>query len=191
MHLPLILASSSPRRQELLRSAGIPFELCACEVSELESGEPAQVVQALAHRKAEAAAALHKERLILAADTLVYAGGETLGKPRDAADALRMIRLLSGSEHEVFTGVCLLDSGSDFALVETDVTLVRFDRLSPEEMQRYVASGEPFGKAGGYAIQGRAGAFVSRIEGSYSNVVGLPLHLVRQMLQHMARINQE
>lgn len=177
----LVLASASPRRQELLRSIGIRFELCAVDVDEHESGAPEQVVQTLAARKAKAAQAVRPGRLILAADTLVHAKGETLGKPADEHDARRMLRLLSGSWHEVYSGVCLMRD--DLRLCHVECTRVLFEPMSEQEITRYIASGEPHGKAGAYAIQGLAGQYVSRIEGSYSNVVGLPLHAVVRLLR--------
>lgn len=185
MALPLILASSSPRRQELLRAVGIPFELFAVEVDEEASGPPEEVVKLLALRKARAAAERKPGRLILAADTLVWAAGQTLGKPHDQQDALRMLRLLSGQEHLVFTGLCLMDGASGRQLCEVAQTKVCFDTMSEDDMAAYIDSQEPFGKAGAYAVQGRAGQFVHRIEGSYSNVVGLPLHLLRRMLNQL------
>ena len=178
---PLILASASPRRQELLQSIGQSCEQCAVDVDEHEQGEPEQVVRTLAKRKAQAAERLHPDRLILAADTLVHAQGQTLGKPLDDADAARMLRLLSGSVHQVYSGVCLLKDGIAHCL--TECTSVYFEPLDEAEILRYIASGEPRGKAGAYAIQGLAGQYVSRIEGSYSNVVGLPLHAVTRLLK--------
>lgn len=177
----LVLASASPRRRELLASIGIPFELCSVDVDEHEAGEPDAVVQTLALRKAMAAAALHPDRLILAADTLVYAQGETLGKPGDAQEAGRMLRLLSGKAHLVYSGICLLKG--ELRLQHVECTKVFFEPLDEAEIAAYVRSGEPFGKAGAYAIQGLAGKYVSRIEGSYSNVVGLPLHAVIRLLR--------
>lgn len=180
---PIILASASPRRHELLRQIGVDFEAYAPDVDENVQGEPAQVVCALAERKALAALALYPGRVILGADTLVYAKGETLGKPRDGQDALRMLRLLQGDWHEVYSGVCVIDGTADKLRCRADVTRVRFIPMQEQVISAYVASGEPFGKAGAYAVQGLAGQFVCRLEGSSSNVIGLPLHLVRELLQ--------
>ena len=181
MAAPLILASASPRRHELLRQIGLDFEVYAADVDEHAEGDPAKVVCLLAERKAKAAFARYPGRVILAADTLVYAKGEVLGKPRDEADALRMIGLLRDDWHEVYTGVCVIDRyGHEHT--GADKTAVHFMPISDDEICAYVNGGEPFGKAGAYAIQGVAGAFISGIEGSYSNVIGLPLHLVKALL---------
>lgn len=187
MSLPLVLASTSPRRQELLRSIALPFELYTVEVDEAASGTPDEVVQVLARRKARAAANALPSRRVLSADTLVWAQGETLGKPKDAQDAKRMLRLLSGGVNRVYTGICLIDGETGRELCDVAETLVYFDPISEEEIDAYIASGEPFGKAGAYAVQGRAGQFVHRVEGSYSNVVGLPLHCLRRMLHQLDR----
>ncbi len=181
MQEPIVLASGSPRRFELLSLSGLPFEVFAPEVDERETGAPQDVVQKLAIKKARAVRGTHPGRAVLAADTLVYARGEVLGKPRDAEDALRMLRLLENGWHEVFTGVCLIDQMGE-EQVGVEGTRVHFTAMPADEMERYVASGEPFDKAGAYAIQGRAGMYISSIEGSYSNVVGLPMHLVKAFL---------
>lgn len=179
----ILLASASPRRFELLSMTGIAFEVCSPQVDENEMGAPDAVVQKLARKKARAALQTHPGRAVLAADTLVYAKGEVLGKPRDAQDALRMLQLLEGDAHDVYTGVCLIDASGREQL-GMDRTRVHFTRMSREEMEAYIACGEPFDKAGAYAIQGRAGMYISGIEGSYSNVVGLPLHLVKAFLDN-------
>ena len=179
----LILASASPRRRELIRLMGIDFEVCSVGVDEHLAGTPDQVVQALAERKARAAAKLHPGQTVLGADTLVSCKGETLGKPRDGADALRMLRLLSGSENTVFTGVCVIDGETGSVQVELDRALVHFVEMDEASMLRYIRSGEPMDKAGAYGVQGTGGMFVSHIEGSSSNVIGLPMHLVRSMLR--------
>ena len=137
---------------------------------------------ALAERKARAAYALHPGETVLGADTLVFCRGETLGKPRDEADALRMLRLLSGSENKVYSGVCVIDGVSGVCNVDVDCTLVQFTTISEEAARRYIATGEPMDKAGAYAVQGMGGMFVSSVQGSPSNVIGLPMHLVRRML---------
>lgn len=182
MVAPLILASASPRRHELLRQIGLDFEVYAADVDEHAAGAPAQVVCLLAERKAKAALAHYPGRVILAADTLVYAQGQTLGKPKDAEDAMRMLRLLQGGWHEVYSGVCVIHGKEGQTHCRSDRTRVLFSPLTEQEMRAYVDSGEPFGKAGAYAVQGLAGQFVPRLEGSSSNVIGLPLHLVRELL---------
>ncbi len=178
----IVLASSSPRRQDLLRSVGLSFEVCVQPVDEHLSGSPGEVVSTLAERKARAVAARHPDKLIIGADTLVYAKGQTLGKPIDAQDALRMLRLLSDSWHSVYSGLCVYDAARDVALVRHVETRVRMARLSEQMMLDYIATGEPMDKAGAYALQGIAGLFVSEIQGSPSNVIGLPLQTLRELL---------
>jgi septum formation protein len=185
---PLILASASPRRRELLAQAGFSFEVAPAHVPEVRKpGEdPIRFVTRLAREKAEAVAAsrpVTPDTIVLGADTIVVVEEEVLGKPQDAADATRMLRLLSGQTHQVITGVCLAKGRERQRAVE--VTFVRFATLSNEEIDAYVATGEPLDKAGAYAIQGRAGRWVPRIHGCYFNVVGLPLALVSSMIEAM------
>lgn len=182
MNRGIVLASSSPRRQELLRSLGLNFEICALPVDECVPGAPEQVVVTLAERKARAVQAQYPQALIIGADTLVGARNETLGKPRDEEDAFRMLSLLQGGWHSVHSGVCLIDGMKDKVYLRHEVTRVEFVHLSPAEIRAYIATGEPFDKAGAYALQGIAGMFVSRIDGSSSNVIGLPLAALRDML---------
>ena len=178
---PLILASASPRRAELLQAAGIPFDIDAADVDEtLLPGEPPHLyVARLAEAKARAVARRAPDRPVLGADTVVVAGDSVLGKPADPADAVRMLESLSGRTHLVLTGVCVVATGR--VSVEVALTTVEFRPLDPAEIQWYLASGEPMDKAGAYAIQGLASRFVTRIDGSYSNVVGLPVELVVRM----------
>jgi septum formation protein len=184
--LPLVLASASPRRAELLRAAGIPFQVVPADVDERQhAGEDAGAyVQRLASAKAAHVAKAHPGRPVLGADTTVVLDGEVLGKPLDAADAVAMLGRLSGRSHRVLTGVCLI--GAD-GRAETSVasTTVEFRAVSAVEIQEYVASGEPMDKAGAYAIQGGAGGFVARIDGDYDNVVGLPVALIQAMCRAM------
>lgn len=179
----LILASSSPRRADLLRAAGIPFDVFATDVDErFRPGEnPARAVARLAEAKAAAASAAHPGALVLGADTTVVVGGEALAKPADAEDAARMLRLLSGRSHDVLTGICLFSEERGLMHVET--TRVRMARLEEPEIAWYVSTGEPFDKAGGYAVQGLASRFIEGIDGSYSNVVGLPIASVYGLLK--------
>ena len=182
--MKLILASASPRRADLLSAAGIPFDAAPAPVDETPfPGEGAeQYALRVARDKARAAAArAQADRPILAADTVVVAGAQMLGKPVDDEDARRMLGLLSGAVHAVHTAVVLLAGGQEAADVVT--TRVRFARLSREEIHWYVASGEPAGKAGAYAIQGRGSRFVEHLDGSWSNVVGLPVATVYRMLR--------
>jgi septum formation protein len=179
---PLILASASPRRADLLRAAGIRFEVVAADVDERQHpGEDAQTyVRRLATAKATHVAAAHGGRPVLGADTTVVVDGEVLGKPRNAAEAASMLERLSGRSHEVLTGVCLIgaEGRADTAVASTTV---EFRQLTASEIDTYVASGEPMDKAGAYAIQGGAGRFVTRIDGDHDNVVGLPVALIQAM----------
>ena len=179
---PLILASGSPRRRELLARMGYSFSTCTPDVDEHVSGHAREVVAILAQRKAQAACAMCEEGVIIASDTLVSLGGVPLGKPEDEQDARRMLKNLSGREHEVFTGVCIQDAASGQSRTEVVRTGVVFRELTDEEIDAYVATGEPMDKAGAYAIQGGAGKFVERLDGSFENVVGFPVDEVRSML---------
>ena len=188
----LILASASPRRQELLRNAGVAFVVKPAKILEQhQPGESPEVcVRRLAREKAQAVAReTTAMNAVLAADTEVVLDlemGIPLGKPCDAQDALRMLRLLRGRRHYVVTGVCLMwcDGNLHWTSVDAaETTLVRMDEISDEEVRAYVAGGEPMDKAGAYAIQGIASRWVSHIEGCYFNVVGLPVPLVYRMLK--------
>ena len=189
----LVLASASPRRQELLRNAGIPFAVSAANIPEIPlAGEiPRVCAERLAREKAHAVLRQQPGKLVLGADTIVVIDGEILGKPRDQADAMRMLRLLSGQTHQVITGVCLVGTlrtenqklETGFEDTRSQTTLVTMTTLSDEDIRSYIASGEPMDKAGAYAIQGMASRWIPRIDGDYFNVVGLPVALVRRMLQ--------
>jgi septum formation protein len=185
----LILASSSPRRRELLAAAGIPFEVVAVDVDEstLKLEPPGDHVRRLAQEKARAALVQRPDAVVLGADTIVLVGGEMIGKPKDDTDATRMLRLLSGREHEVLTGLAIVSPRR--TVVEVARTRVWFNPLSEGEIASYVASGEPRDKAGGYAIQGMASRFIDRIQGNYSNVVGLPVALVYRLLKGYPEIS--
>jgi nucleoside triphosphate pyrophosphatase len=190
MTMKLILASSSPRRAELLRDVGIAFAVCAPQVEEARRpGESVETMVArLAEAKARAAAELVKKdnsAIIIGADTAVELDGELFGKPFDAAHARKILAALSGHTHHVLTGICVLrlPDGATRSAVET--TAVTFAALDGNEIEAYVASGEPFDKAGGYAIQGRAGRYIPRIEGCYFNVVGLPLARLHALLRDL------
>ena len=183
----LILASTSPRRQELVSQMGIPFLAVSPTADEALSGPPNQVVAELAHRKALSVSSLYPGETVLGADTLVSIGDQVLGKPRDLEEAAAMLRLLSGAWHEVHTGVCLVSPSGRLHQAQA-VTQVLFSTLTEEDIRSYCESGEPLGKAGAYAIQGRGGMYIEQIRGSYTNVVGLPTALVRHLLQ---QINEE
>jgi septum formation protein len=178
----LILASASPRRHELLLRAGIEHTVQPSNVPEerLPNEAPAAFVHRIAEVKARAAVR-KLEDMVLGADTVVVVDGEILGKPLDAADATRMLSLLSGRDHVVYTGICLLSRSR--VIGDVAATTVRFIQLTDAEIEDYVQSGEPFDKAGAYAIQGLASKFVSSIQGCYYNVVGLPLSLVYSYLK--------
>ncbi|MDR3799901.1 MAG: Maf family protein [Terracidiphilus sp.] len=188
----LILASASPRRSELLTQAGFSFEVHPAHIPEepLENEDPISYVTRLAREKAEAVfrelTAAHgredgRSLVVLGADTTVTLDEHILGKPEDAADAARMLRLLSGRTHRVITGVALVTA--ERVEVAAEVTEVRFLEMSDAEIAAYVATGEPMDKAGAYAIQGRAARWIPRIEGCYFNVVGLPLARVSTLLE--------
>ena len=178
----LILASASPRRSELLRNAGIRFSIDPAHVPEepLSHENPLSYAQRLARDKAWAVAVRHPDSVILGADTVVVVDEHLLEKPRDQADAARMLRLLSGRTHQVITGICVV--APEFQGSEAEVTEVTFSRLSDSEIADYIASGEPMDKAGAYAIQGMASRWAKRIEGCYFNVVGLPVPRVYRAL---------
>ena len=180
----LVLASASPRRAELLRAAGIDFDVIPASADEsIVTGEsPGDYVSRLADMKARAVHGQVPGRRVLAADTAVVVDSHILGKPLDSDDAKRMLRLLSGRAHEVLTAVALIRQDRT-SVRRMAATTVEFARLAEPEIEWYVASGEPMDKAGAYAVQGLASRFVTRIEGSYSNVVGLPISLVYQMLR--------
>ena len=184
----LVLASTSPRRSEVLADAGFAFEAVAAGVDESRrEGEPAEAyVRRLAEVKARAVAArISPPAIVIAADTVVVMDGEVLGKPASAEDAGRMLRRLSGRTHQVLTGLAVLKILGGAARVEIETTQVTFAPLTEAEIEAYVASGEPLDKAGAYAIQGRGGRFVARVEGCYFNVVGLPLARLYRMLSEM------
>lgn len=180
----LILASGSPRRRELLAKMGYEFEICAPDVDEHVSGHASDIVFTLAQRKAKAAAAHCASGVVIASDTLVSLDGAPLGKPEDADDARRMLRALSDREHEVFTGVCVMDAATGRAETRSVRTGVTFRALTDDEIDAYVSTGEPMDKAGAYAIQGGAGAFVSKLDGELENVIGFPVVEVKEILEH-------
>ena len=215
----IVLASASPRRQELLRNAGIPFTVQPADIDEtpLASEAPRDCAERLAREKAIAVWRNRPQDTVLGADTIVVLDGAIFGKPTDSGDAARMLRLLSGRVHHVITGMCIVkavDSGkwtvdsetrlrgssspkNHYEILRTEnrelrtaseTTLVTMSELSDEEIRQYVATGEPMDKAGAYAIQGIASRWIPRIEGDYSNVVGLPVALVYRMLRESGAI---
>jgi septum formation protein len=183
--LPLILASGSPRRVALLGELGVPFQTVASnepETADPRLGPEAQAA-ILAERKARAVASRREAGIVLGADTLVVLDGDLLGKPVDDADATRTLRLLSGREHRVVTGIAVVDAGTGSVNTSTVASAVRFRALSDREIAVYVATGEPSGKAGAYAIQGLGAGLVSALEGCFTNVVGLPLCQTARLLR--------
>lgn len=184
----LVLASASPRRSEILERLGFEFETLPTGVDEnsIECADHARFAILAAERKADAARRARPGATIIAADTIVVCGEARLGKPADEADAASMLRALSGRTHEVVTGVAVV-APDGRRLAEAERTAVRFRVLSEDEVARYVRTGEPFGKAGAYAIQGYAAPFVERIDGCYFNVVGLPVRLLFDMLARLER----
>ena len=190
MAMKLILASSSPRRAEILRDAGIAFEVRAPQIDEarLPNEGAEKMVARLAEAKARAATESSGEKnsvIIIGADTAVELDGEIFGKPRDAADAREMLSYLSGRTHYGVTGIYVLRLPDGAARSAVETTAVTFARLDQKEIDAYVTSGEPLDKAGGYAIQGRAGRYIPRVEGCYFNVVGLPLARLYALLDEL------
>jgi septum formation protein len=179
--LRLVLASRSPRRAELLAAAGFEFTVRAADVDEtpLDDEAPRAYVLRVAESKARAVHAGDDE-IVLAADTTVVLGNQIMGKPADAADAARMLRALAGKRHEVVTAICI--KRGEFIKTDIASTAVWFASLSDSEIADYVASGEPMDKAGAYGIQGLASKFIDRIDGSYTNVVGLPVALTYRLV---------
>ncbi len=186
--MALILASASPRRRELLALLTTDFTVCTAPVD--ESGffepDPAALAGRLAREKCRAVAALHPQDCVLGCDTVVDTDGVTLGKPRDPAEARRMLQLLSGRTHLVHTGVCVRCAGREEHCVQT--TAVRFAALEPQEIERYIATDEPYDKAGGYGIQGGAARFVEGIDGCYFNVMGFPVRTVYRLLRALGQL---
>lgn len=186
----LILASESPRRRELLAAVGVPFRVIPSGVEETpRTGEPpARFVRRAALDKGEAVAARHPAAFVLAADTIVVSEGRILGKPRDRAEARRMLSRLAGREHKVYTAVCLLSGGSGYRDLGTEVTRVRFRPLTAAEVAAYARTGECDDKAGAYAAQGAGMLLIDRVAGSFTNVVGLPMTRVVAMLARAGMI---
>ena len=183
--MAIVLASQSPRRQELLARIGVEdFKTLSLDIDESypEGLSPEDTVRYIAKKKCDAAAALcAPDDLIITADTMVFLGNDRLGKPRDEEDALRMLRALSGREHRVHTGVCICCGRRAAATVET--TIVHFSPIDEADLLAYVRTPEPYDKAGAYAIQGHAALWCAGIEGCYYNIMGLPVHRTAQLLR--------
>lgn len=188
---PIVLASASPRRQEILTLAGIPFTVCPADTEWAPEGlMPADRVLALARSKAEAVAATHPDSLVLGADTMVTLGERIYGKPHSTAEAVEMLLSLQDKEHHVLTGVWLIRTNKDGTTVKakgfTDAAAVKFFPISREEAAEYVATGEPMDKAGAYAIQGQGMRFVKSMSGDFYTVMGLPGGRLVRFLQEFA-----
>ncbi|MDP2859023.1 MAG: Maf family protein [Bacillota bacterium] len=186
-HRRIVLASSSPRRQELLSKVGLDFEIIPAEFDESAvSGAPDQVVKALALEKASEVArqlGVGLDAVVIGADTIVYIDGKILGKPADDREAGLMLGMISGRTHVVYTGIAMIDTLTGKTLVECEESRVHIRELAPDEIAAYVRTGEPSDKAGAYAVQGVGSVIVDRIEGCYFNVVGLPMSRLALMLK--------
>ena len=183
--MQLILASQSPRRKELLGLFHIPFSIRVADIDEtMDLDKPACQEVARVSRLKALATPREADDVVIAADTIVVCAGQVLGKPRDEEDAFRMLRLLSGRDHQVMTGMTVLRG--DKELVHTEITDIHFRHLSDKEIHRYIASGEPMDKAGSYGIQGGAALFAEKMAGDYYNVMGLPVCRLGQMLKTIA-----
>ncbi len=188
---PFVLASASPRREELLRSLGLSFTILPAHIDETwQEGEtPAAHVRRLAREKAAAMAVKHPQAIVLGADTIVALDGLILGKPKNRKQAREMLQRLSGRTHTVFTGFALAQESRNVAKTRVVRSAVRFKVISPDEMGWYIASAEPYDKAGGYAAQGMGASFIKSIRGSYTNVIGLPVCEVLEELKKLDAVH--
>jgi septum formation protein len=184
----LVLASASERRREILEKLGFEFEVYRTGVEEngIACADHARFTTLLAERKALEAHRARPRKTVIAADTIVVCGDSRLGKPSDEAEAAAMLRMLSARAHEVITGIVIV-AGDGSSVADAERTRVYFRAISDEEIARYIKTGEPFGKAGAYAIQGLAAPFIEKIDGCYFNVVGLPVNLLFRMLSRLER----
>ncbi|KEQ22592.1 Maf family protein [Paenibacillus tyrfis] len=185
----LVLASSSPRRQELIQMLGLPFEIVTNDVDETVSNDlsPKQIVEELSLRKAKASTAriTDSHLIVIGSDTIVVYSEEVLGKPKDQEDAFRMLKLIEGKTHQVYTGITCIDVGESRVITRSRVTDVRMKALSDEQIRAYIATGEPMDKAGAYAVQGIGSTIVESINGDHFNVVGMSLSLLSEMLEEL------
>jgi len=189
--MKFVLASGSPRRKKLLKRAGLKFSVIPSRIEEkFKPGvSPKQFVRQNALAKARAVAGRLKSGIVLGVDTEVVLGGKIMGKPRDRAEAVRILNFLSGKTHKVISGLAIVDAATGRTKLSSETTLVKFRRLGKKEILDYVKTGEPLDKAGAYGIQGRAGVFVEKIIGCYSNVVGLPVAKVVKMIKRLKKIS--
>jgi septum formation protein len=185
--IKFILASASPRRAEILKSLGQSFEILPSDVEEkITKNNPQEIVKELALLKAkDVARRVSKGQIVIAADTVVFKDDKILGKPSSKEEAFNMLKLLSGSIHKVLTGICVIDTANNKVCQDYEETKVFFKTLSDKEIMDYINTGEPMDKAGAYGIQGMGGLFVTRIEGCYFNVVGLPVHKLYNLMGEM------
>lgn len=189
----LILATSSSRRVTLLKMLGYHFDIIPHSIDECipNGASPEELVQNLAFLKANDVAGRVDDAIVISADTLVFHNKGIVGKPKDACDAKRILSLLSNSEHSIFTGVCIIDIPSKKKLLRNEQTRITMKYISEDEIEAYVKSGEPLDKAGAYAVQGEGRKFIKKINGNYSNAVGLPLELVQEMLNKFNNNNTD
>lgn len=183
----IVLASKSPRRREILENIGLKFDVVESGADEeiVPSNSPDEIVKQLAYRKAEKVSqGLKDKALVIGADTIVVLGSKIMGKPKDDDQAFKMLTSLSGVWHNVYTGICVIDTSSGNCMTDYEVTAVRIRKLSSEDIKTYIESGEPMDKAGSYAIQGVGSLLVERIDGCYYNVVGLPVFRLSNMLDN-------
>jgi len=182
----LILASNSPRRIVLLKSLGYHFDIVPHDIEECIHGNalPMELVQNLAFLKASDVAGRVDNAIIVSADTVIVHKKSILGKPKDVSDAKRILSILSDSEHDIISGVCVMEMPSRKKMLRIERTHIKMKNIKDEEIEKYILTGEPMDKAGAYAIQGEGRKFVERIDGSYSNAVGLPLELLQEMLDN-------
>ncbi len=181
----IILASASPRRRELLSRTGIVFTVETADIDETIDPSKAltEEIQRLAYRKAKAVLDKHPECIIIGSDTIVTIDQKVLGKPKDREDAERMLRVLSGRTHQVYTGLCILSSRREFSYLS--INDIVFDELSEQEIEAYVSSDEPYDKAGAYAIQGLASRYITEIHGDFYAIMGLPIHIIYEELKNI------
>ncbi|MBO5569741.1 MAG: septum formation inhibitor Maf [Clostridia bacterium] len=184
--MPIVLASGSPRRKEILQQMGYSFTVNTSNTKESIDGEPEEMVLHLSEEKARAVASQYDNALVLGADTIVAIEDRILGKPHNEKQAAEMMHLLSGKWHSVYTGVCVINTRTKTMVKQAVQTRVHFLPLEEEAIYDYIKTAEPYDKAGGYALQGAAGVFIDKIEGSYSNVIGLPMHVADFLLKKAA-----
>lgn len=183
-NLKLVLASASPRREEILNKLKLKFTIVPSKINEKEfmGNDSIELVEKLALKKAQSVSNLVEEAIIIAADTIVVYDNQILGKPRNEAEAKKMLKSLSSNYHQVITGISVFNSQTKENYVEHNTTEVKMINMTEKEIDNYIETGEPMGKAGSYAIQGYGGLFVEEIKGSYYSVMGLPIHLLAKLL---------